>query len=174
MKLPRLLHMVLAAALAAFALTAHAASKKDTAPADLYVSITIPSLIGDTWRHDDVAEVFMGRVFESFRAAGYKGKIVQDNDAKPKGDQRRLELYVMEWRNDRVGGITCTFTAELEREGVKAVRLGVFTTSSLRNGGGSIASANAFEDSAEDALRDLYKKLQKQNLLVTPASESKT
>lgn len=174
MHLPHLLRACVATLLVAVSVPLHAAKQQDKAPADLLVSINIPSLIGDTWRHDDVSEVFLSRLFEAFRAQGYAGKIEHDNDAKPAGDQRMIEFHVMEWRVDRVGMITCTFTASVAREGTKPVRLGVFTTSTMRGGTGRIASANAFEESAKDALRDLYRRLQKEGLLVTNKNESKT
>lgn len=175
MKLPRVFRLLCAAVVAAFAFTlpSHAKEKKTTEPVDLYLSVKIPSLMGDTIRHDDTAEIFISRVFESFRAAGYKGRMDDDDFAKPTGDQRLLEFNIMEWRPDRTGMITCTFTASVTRENEKPVRLGVFTTSSMRLGGGPLASSNAYEDSAKDALRDVYKKLVKDNLLPVKAEAPK-
>lgn len=167
MKTPRVLRLFGAAAIAAclVVLPTSAREKKPAEPVDLYLSVKVPSLIGDLIRHDEVADIFVSRVFESFRASGYKGRMDDDDSAKPTGAQRLIEFNILEWRPDHVGNITCTFTASLVRENEKPVRLGVFTTSSMRLGSGSLGASSAYEDSAKDALRDLYRKLEKDRLL---------
>lgn len=168
MNLTRTLRFLCAAgaAVAAFAFTATAATeKKPKEPADLIVHVEVPSLMGDSWREDEVVDVFVARVYDAFRREGYKGRIETDKSAKPAGEQRLLEFNLMRWQAGRTGGTNCTFTVSVVRDGQKPVRLGVFSSDSLRMGGGALAAAGAFEDSAEDALRDLYRRLEKENLL---------
>lgn len=177
MKTSDILRFVFAAGLAVAALVPAvfaAKEKKAKDPAEILLRVEVPSLMGDSWREDEVIDIFVSRVYDAFRREGYKGRLDWERGAEPKGEQRLIAINLIRWRGSRTGGVECTFTASVEREGVKSVPLGVFNGLTLRMGGGALSAAGAYEDSAEDALRDLYRKMAKENLLPTGKPETKS
>jgi hypothetical protein len=126
-------------------------------PGTLQVQINIPP----NWRpmiEDRVSEAFASYIIDVFRRQGYKGDIAEVRSfEEPSPRCCLLMINLTEWRMNHIGNIDCTFTANIQTE--KASRhLGVFSGMSFRwmSGPGRFGLADAFEDAAEDAIRQLY------------------
>lgn len=160
------------AAIALFAPLAPAADKKPAAkPADLQVIVDVPP----TWRpflEDDIAGALFYRLKDVFGRRGYKGEIAQlttfDAEAK---DAPVLRLNLTEWRVDRTGNAQCTLTASL-RTAAGEKDLGLATGTALFWPRGDrwglnrqMETADALEDAADSALRDLYRAVAKTGLV---------
>lgn len=160
------------AAFAALLATAPAAdAKKEPKPADLQVSVDVPP----TWRpflDDDIAEALFSRLSEAFKRRGYKGEIVQVTsfDKEAKGVPA-LRLNLTEWRVDRTGNAQCTMTATLKTEaGEKSLGLATGTAILWANGprwsfNRQMQTADALEDAANNALREVYDAVAKSGLV---------
>lgn len=164
------------AALAAFVCLitlAPAADAKKPAPkpADLHVVVDVPP----TWRpflEDDIAEALFYRLKEVFGRRGYQGEIVQltSYDAETK-DAPILRLNLTEWRIDRTGNAQCTMSATLKSaDGEKNLGLASGTALFWPRGNRwgihrQAETADALEDAADSAMRDLYAAVAKSGLV---------
>ena len=135
-------------------------------PGTLQVQINIPP----TWRpmfEDRVTEAFASYIFDEFRRQGYKGEITEVRwYDEPSPGCCLLAINLTEWRMNHSGNIDCTFTANVQTE--RASRhLGVFSGMSFRwmSGPGRFGLSDAFEDAAEDAIRQLYDSLARTELV---------
>lgn len=166
----------LPAALAAFAalvlLVPAAESGKPAAkPADLQVMINVPP----TWRpflEDDIADALFYRLQEVFHRRGYKGALAHLTYAKPEAkDVPTLELNLIEWRIDRVGNAQCTLSAALRTPaGEKDLGLAQGTQIFWSHGNRwsisrRMEKADALEDAANSALREVYEDVAKSKLI---------
>ena len=164
------------AAFAAFAVLvtlAPAADAKKPAPkpADLQVIVDVPP----TWRpflEDDIADALFYRLKEVFGRHGYKGEIAQltSFDAETK-DVPILRLNLTEWRVDRTGNAQCTLSAALKTTAGEK-NLGLATGTALFWPRGNrwsihrqVETADALEDAADSAMRDLYGTVAKTGLV---------
>jgi hypothetical protein len=81
-----------------------------------------------------------------------------------------LTINLMEWRFDPLGNISCTFTANLQTP--RGTRdLGVYSSTSLgiSRSPGIWGLADSFDEAAQGAIVDLYRAVQKSELLTPPA-----
>lgn len=152
------------AAFAVLVVLAPAADNKKPAPkpADLQVIVDVPP----TWRpflEDDIAEALFYRLREVFGRRGYKGDIAQLTtfDAGTK-DAPILRLNLTEWRVDRTGNAQCTLTASLKTAD-REKHLGLASGTALFWPQGNrwsisrqMETADALDDAAESAMRELY------------------
>ncbi len=179
---PLLAFLRFPAALAAFAtlitLAPAADVKKPTAkPADLQVIVDVPP----SWRpflDDDIAEALFYRLKDVFGRRGYKGEIAQlttfDVEAK---DAPVLRLNLTEWRVDRTGNAQCTLTASLKTPaGEKNLGLAAGTALFWPQGNRwsisrQMETADALEDAAENALREVYDAVAKSGLVAGIAAK---
>jgi len=160
-------------ALAAFALVAFsslqaAGEKPALKTADLQVTIDVPP----TWRpflDDDIADALSNRLISTFQNRGYTGRVEQlrsGDTAAP--DVPQLTIRLIEWRIGRSGNADCTLSADV-RTAAGSKDLGIITSSAIfwpHSSGHwglnrSYDTANALEDAAESAMRDLYARLAK-------------
>lgn len=166
---PSLLSLVLTAGFVSTPLATLAASQTTTPPV-LQVSVDVPP----TWRpmlEDDIADAFFYRIRDTFKSAGLQGELKELS----RGDQANetipvLEIRLMEWRINRIGNIDCTFGASLKQDG-KEHNLGLFSGTSLVWTMGVHDRwdlSRGFDDSAQSALKDLYRKLVAKKLLPAP------
>lgn len=133
---------------------------------DLQVQVDVPP----SWQPflmDDIAEA-LGRVLsDSFKRRGYAGTIQQvglPDAAKP--DLPLLTVRLHEWRISRTGNAECTLTGTL-RAGGKEHDLGLVSYTDLswiqsRGRFGvarDYAVADAYEDAAGGAMRELFKRV---------------
>jgi hypothetical protein len=116
---------------------------------------------------DRIADVFTDEVRHVFHQAGLKQPVenvryVDDPDHAA----QLLTINLVEWRFDRLGNITCTFTADLKTpRGTR--HLGVYSDTSLgisRNPGWW-GLADAFDEAAQGAIIDLVRAVVKSELL---------
>jgi hypothetical protein len=165
----RVLPAALAVALllpASPALLAADRAKEAAKAPDLQVQVDVPA----SWQPflmDDIAEA-LGRVLaDSFKRRGYAGNIQQvglPETAKP--DLPLLTVRLHEWRISRTGNAECTLTATL-RAGGKEHDLGIVSYTDLswiqsRGRFGvarDYAVAEAYEDAAGGAMRELFKRV---------------
>lgn len=167
------------AAFAALVVLAPAADAKKPAPkpADLQVIIDVPP----TWRpflEDDIAEALFYRLKDVFRQRGYKGELAQLTtfDAETK-DVPTLRLNLTEWRVDRTGNAQCTLTASLNTAaGEKNLGLASGTALFWPQGNRwglhrQMETADALEDAADSAMRDLYSAVAKTGLVAGIAAK---
>lgn len=161
------------AAFAALVTLAPAADAKKPAPkpADLQVMVDVPP----TWRpflEDDIAEALFYRLKEVFGRRGYQGEIAQlttfDAEAR---DVPILRLNLTEWRVDRTGNAQCTMSATLKTAAGEK-NLGLATGTALFWPRGNrwsihrqVETADALEDAADSAMRDLYNAVAKSGLV---------
>jgi hypothetical protein len=141
--------------------------------ADLQLAVNVPA----TWRpflEDDIADSLASILRDTFKRRGYKGVIdyVQEDRRAPNPDLPLLTLNLMEWRIGRTGNADCTLTATL-RTGGKDHDLGVVTQTQItwvrEHGRFGLARrfelADALEDAATGAMRDLYRRVADSGLL---------
>jgi hypothetical protein len=161
------------AAFAALVTLAPAADAKKPAPkpADLQVIVDVPP----TWRpflEDDIAEALFYRLKDVFGRRDYKGEIAQLTtfDAETK-DVPVLRLNLTEWRVDRTGNAQCTLTASLKTAAGEK-NLGLATGTALFWPRGDrwslhrqMETADALEDAADNAMRELYDAVAKSGLV---------
>ncbi len=157
--------LLLAALFLPAVLPLSAAAKAPAKPVDLQVQVDVPP----SWQPflmDDIADA-LGRVLaDSFRRRGYAGNIgmVGRPDA-PKPDIPLLTVRLHEWRISRTGNAECTLTATLVAGG-KEHELGLVSYSDLSWIASSgrfglardYAVADAYEDAAGGAMRELFKR----------------
>ncbi len=135
-------------------------------PGTLQVQVDVPP----SWRpmfEDEIARSFVGRVRDVFRREGYPGEIkyVSDYDTPDQGCCL-LTINLVEWRAHLGPNIECTFTANLQTDQTTR-NLGIFTDYALRwmHGPGRFGLADTFGSAAEGALRQLYNRLAKTELV---------
>lgn len=154
--------------LGVLALSARAGEPKPAAAEKpvLQVFVSVPP----TFRpmlDDDIARTLAYRLEDTFNRQGYQG--ITDYAAQPadiKATEPVLELTLVEWRVDLSKNVQCTFSAKVT-DGAKETNLGIFagtgiTWTHIRD---RWRLATAFEDSANDALKDLYRRIAEQKLL---------
>lgn len=179
-----LVFLRLPAALAAFAtlalLSPAADAKKAPAkPADLQIIVDVPP----TWRpflDDDIAEALFYRLKNVFNQRGYKGEMVQLTSFDTESKQiPLLRLSLTEWRVDRVGNAQCTMTASLSTSAGEK-NLGLATGTALFWSHGSrwsmsrqMDTADALEDAADSAAREVHEAVAKSGLVAGIAPKKK-
>lgn len=160
---------IAAALLMGFIVTTRAATPdaKGVKAADLQLQINVPP----TWRpflDDDIADSLAGILSDTFKRRGFKGVLdYLDRDRRsPNPDLPLLTLNLMQWRIDRVGNAECTLTAELTTPGNAKRDLGIVTQTQFtwiqergRYGFRRFEIADALEDAATEAMRDLFKRV---------------
>jgi hypothetical protein len=157
--------LLLLGTLTAFATPAVAKSKVTEEPA-FQVFISVPP----TFRpmlDDDIARSLAYRMEETFRRQGYKGTVgFAAHPSDIKDTLPVLELVLTEWRLDMTGNVQCTFSAKLTL-GKTETNLGLFagTGISWTHSRDRWRVATAYEDSANDAMKDLYRKIATDKLL---------
>jgi len=155
--------MVMAAFAALVVLAPAADDKKPAAqPADLQVIVDVPP----TWRpflEEDIAEALFYRLKDVFRQRGYKGEMTQLTTFDAEANHvPTLRLNLTEWRVDRTGNAQCTLTASLKTAaGEKNLGLASGTALFWPQGNRwglhrQMETAEALEDAADSAMRDLY------------------
>ena len=155
-------------ALVGFASLQAATEKPALQTADLQVMIDVPP----TWRpflDEDIADALAGRLINTFQKRGYTGRIEQLRTGSTAAhDVPQLTIRLIEWRIGRSGNADCTLSASV-RSAAGEKDLGLITSSAIfwPHASGhwglnqSYETANALEDAAESALRDLYTRLAK-------------
>ena len=116
---------------------------------------------------DDIARALAYRMEETFRRQGYKGTVAYA--ARPsdiKDTLPVLELVLTEWRLDMTGNVQCTFSAKLTKDKTET-NLGLFMGTGIHwtHSHDRWRLAGAYEDSANDAMKDLYRKIATDKLL---------
>jgi len=160
----------------AMTLALHASATAQTRPAEAPVEIQVTVDVPPSWQpflDDDVAEAFAFRLQDTFRREGFAGRIAQVRlPDEPRPGVPAVAIRLTEWRIDRTGQARCTFTASL-RTPLGEKSLGLFTDTAIfwpvAGGRWSInrrfEAANALEDAAERALRDLYDRVAATDLI---------
>lgn len=148
--------------------TTAAVQERDAAKSEtLQVQVDIPP----TWRpmfEDRITDAFVSRIRDVFRSQGYSGKIehVTDFD-EPASGCCLLTIHLVEWRARFFSdNIECTFTASLQTG--EAIReLGVFSDRTFRwmHSPGRFGLAESFGEAADGAIRQLYDRLAKTDLV---------
>jgi hypothetical protein len=135
-------------------------------PGTLQVQVIVPP----TWQpmfEDRITEAFVSNLIDVFRRQGYKGEIVEVRwFEEPSAGCCLLTINLTEWRMNHIGNIDCMFTANLQT-GRATRHLGIFSGMAFRwmSGPGRFGLSDAFEDAAEDAVRQLYFSLAKTELV---------
>jgi len=152
---------------AAASARAAASEAKGAKVADLQLQINVPP----TWRpflDDDIAQALANILTDTFKRRGYAGVIdyLEADCRAPNPDLPLLTLNLMQWRIDRVGNAECTLTAELAAPGRPKRDLGIVTQTQItwiqergRYGFRHFEIADALEDTASEAMRDLFKRV---------------
>lgn len=170
MTMPTLRHICFATLLplALLAAPAQAADTKAAAAEKpiLQVFVSVPPTF-QPMLDDDIARTLAYRLEDTFRRQGYQG--ITDYAARPsdiKADVPVLELTLVEWRVDLTNNVQCTFSAKITNQG-KETTLGIFAGTGITwtHTRDRWRLASAFEDSANDALKDLYRRIAEQKLL---------
>jgi hypothetical protein len=119
-------------------------------------------------RDDDIADIFASRVVTALRQQGYQAPIAYIGPAQePAKDQPLLEVNLIEWKRDRVGGfVNCTFSAALETPlGTKDLGLFSGTGISMLSRMDPFTRFEPFDQAARDAAKELYQRVMATNLL---------
>ena len=155
--------------IAALALPLGVAAKSADSPR-LAVNIEAPTVF-DFSLERDISDLLLSHMDTAFRRLGFEGRIADANRLKNASESMPvINLRVIEWRSSRTGMVELRFTAELETLGGETENLGLYRGSSLNMGRGSRFMADrAYEDAAVNAMRDLYRDLEKLN---TASAES--
>ena len=132
----------------------------------LQVQVRIPA----SWQpifEDRVTEAFVNRLRDVFERQGYHGDITEVSlFDEPSPGCCLLTVDLLDWRMNMVGNVDCSFGASLQR-GDKVRSLGLFSGMAFRwmNGPGRFGLADSFGDAADDALRSLYRSVEKTGLV---------
>jgi len=166
------LSLAILTGLTVLAAPAAAKDKDEPAPA-LQVLVDVPPT-WDPFLEDDVAEAFYIQINDTFRRAGFKGEIKQvERHDQIRDEVPLLDIRLMEWRISRSGHVDCTFNAGLKRDGTEH-NLGLFNGTALHwvnTRDHRWALQRGLEDSAQSAIKDLWRKLREKELLpVEPKS----
>ncbi len=151
--------------LAASAQAEPAKSAEAEKPA-LQVFVSVPPTF-QPMLDDDIARTLAYRLEDTFRRQGYKGIVgFAAHPSDIKAEVPLLELTLVEWRVDLTNNVQCTFSAKLTDRG-KETTLGIFAGTGITwtRARDRWRLATAFEDSANDALKDLYRRIAEQQLL---------
>ncbi len=170
---PGLVPVIAVAIALSAALPARAAEKapKAAKAADLQLLVDVPP----TWRpflEDDISDALARILRDSFQRRGYKGVIdpIEESERAPNPDLPLLTVRLHEWRITRTSLAQCTLTATLRVNG-KDHELGVLSGQQMvwfrERGrfGFPHEVADAYEDAATDAMRDLYRKVADSGLI---------
>jgi hypothetical protein len=136
--------------------------------ADLQLVIDVPP----SWRpllDDDIADALARVLQDNFRRRGYAGVIdyIDSRERRaPNPDLPLLTVRLHEWRISRTGFAECTLASAL-RVGGEETELGLSTGQQMtwirERGRFGLAAmhetADAFEDAASGAMRDLYRRV---------------
>lgn len=158
-------------ALAPVAFSAQSASPGQAVPPAVAApTLEVDVVVPPSWRpmfEDRVTDAFASNVADVFHTRGYRGEIKQVSSLdQPTSIAPRLTINLVEWRMNFSGNIDCTFSATLQVD--RTVRhLGAFNGMSFRwmSGPGRFGAADAYNDAATDALRQLYDAVVKTELL---------
>lgn len=148
------------------------AAKAPPPPPALQVTVNVPP----QWRpflEDDVAEAFADQVRTAFHRFGLKGEITYlgRTDTKPDPKIPHLEISLFEWRIGRSGNAECTFTSVLTAPagrkdfGIASGTAFFWPTSSGHWSLRRMEAADALENAAGRALRDLYGRITETGLV---------
>ncbi len=132
----------------------------------LHVFVSVPPTF-QPMLDDDIARTLAYRLEDTFRRQGYKGIVTfAAHPSDIKATAPLLELTLVEWRVDLTNNVQCTFSAKLT-DGGKETTLGIFAGTGITwtRARDRWRLATAFEDSANDALKDLYRRIAEQQLL---------
>jgi hypothetical protein len=157
------------AAEAAAAPAANAAPPKASADSNrLWIAVHLPSVGKASWVSDDLADRFADRVVAALRSQGYKGKVgtLRPEDSAP-SHASVLVVRLNSWTS-RDGFADCNFNASLRtREGDRD--LGVFVGDNLivTSDGEQRIGSDGLVGSAQEAMNDLYARIQTAGLLKT-------
>lgn len=116
---------------------------------------------------DDITDTFVSRIRDVFRRQDFAGGIkeVKSYD-EPDPGCCLLSIHLVDWRINHAGNIDCTFTATLQT--AKTTRnLGFFSDTAFRwmSGPGRFGLADAFEEAADGAIRQLHRQLARTELV---------
>ena len=141
----------------------------DSGKPTLQVSVDVPPSMRP-WVSDDIAEAFAMRVGDALDHQGFKSGIdYVDRYSEPDAKRPLLKIRLMEWRTNHVGTVNCTFLASIVTP-KGSDDLGLFTGSSMLLGFPRhdwFARREQFDDAARQALSDLYKRIEKTNLMAS-------
>jgi len=152
---------------------ASATDKPAPVKADLQLQITVPP----TWRpflDDRIAESLAGILSDTFKRRGYAGVVefLPEGERAPNPDLPLLTLNLLTWRIDRVGNAECTVNAGLLVPGTPKHDLGIVTQTQItwiqergRYGFRGFEVADALEDAATAAMRDLFQRVREVGLV---------
>lgn len=132
----------------------------------LQVFVTVPPTF-QSMLDDDIARSLAYRLEETFRRQGYKGTVTfADRPDRIKSDLPLLDLLLTEWRLDHTNNVQCTFSAKIVVDGADK-SLGQFVGTGIHwtHSNDRWRLAGAYEDSANDAMKDLYRKIAAEKLL---------
>lgn len=148
-----------------FATAGESAAESGARPV-LQLEVDVPP-VWQPFLADDIADAFAARLADTFRRQGFEGRVAH-RFGRPENEEGRplLSVRLTEWRIDRTGNARCTFSAMLVTEAGEH-NLGLFTDIAMfwptPGGRWSLArrfeAANALDQAAEGALRDLYNRL---------------
>jgi hypothetical protein len=154
--------------------TASAGSPTSSAADKLALVVNVPASMRP-FRDEDVARALADDVLAEFQRDGFKGQLDCDfaDPETPRTDLPRLELNLVEWRWDPTHMIQCTFLATLVTpKGL--TDLGLFSGTNLILSGlrDPFERADGFDGAARDAINDLYRKLNAQNVFTSAAANN--
>ena len=130
----------------------------------LQVKIETPTVI-DLLRESDIHDAFLSQIDTAFRRSGFEGRIVEIDDVDTAADDiPLLQLRLIDWERGHTGQVECRFTAELTTLDGRTTPLGSFNGRAMSWGRNDrFTLSKAFEDAAIDAIRDLYRDIDKLN-----------
>ena len=158
------LFLFLSAALVTAALPVPAQEENAPPPGPevLQLRIDVP-VSWEPFMSDDVADAIEGHVRETFRRQGFKGTWERvDMAEKASTETPLLEVRLLQWRISRTGLVECTMAASLRSADGEEISLGSFTATEFSWGPeGRWETAEHFRNSAEDAARQIYRRLER-------------
>lgn len=143
-----------------------ATTQPPPSPDTVHVAVNLPPTTSIIYE-DRIADLFTDEVRHVFTQAGFTRPIENIRYVDhPDNAPYVLTINLMEWRFDPLGNIACTFTANLQTP--RGTRdLGVYSSTSLKlsRSPGIWGVADSFDEAAQGALGDLYRAVQKSELL---------
>jgi hypothetical protein len=143
------------------------------APGTLRVAVNLPPAMNIAVE-DEISQALVDRVRAVFQQHGFNRPVERAYSVNLPANAAALTLNMLDWRIDNTGFVECTFGAVLQTPaGTRDFGLYTGSTPSWLEGPGRVNLERSFDAAADGAVRQLFRDIQKTDLLnVQPGAQA--